>query len=107
MRPVSSCSARLVGTEMAAPCIMLVAAEASGDHLGAGLARALRTRLGPEARFVGVGGARMAAEGIESPFDIRSLSVLGLVEGLLAYPRVLRRAADTAALARRERPDAA
>ncbi|MDO9607863.1 MAG: lipid-A-disaccharide synthase, partial [Brevundimonas sp.] len=47
--------------------IMLVAAEASGDALGAGLARALKTRLGDAVSFVGVGGPRMAAEGVVSP----------------------------------------
>jgi len=89
-------------------CIMLVAAEASGDVLGAGLARALRRRLGAgNVRFVGVGGAAMAAEGVESPFDIGALSILGLFEGLMAYPKVLARVRDTATLAARERPDVA
>jgi lipid-A-disaccharide synthase len=88
-------------------CIMLVAAEASGDALGAGLMRALRRRLGEGVRFVGVGGARMAAEGLESPFDIADLSILGWAEGIKAYPRVVRRADETAALAAREKPDAA
>lgn len=88
-------------------CILLVAAEASGDRLGADLARALRVRLGDKVRFVGIGGTAMAAEGIESPFDVGELSVLGLIEGLAAYPRVLRRAAEVADLAKRERPDAA
>jgi lipid-A-disaccharide synthase len=87
--------------------VMLVAAEASGDERGAGLARALKRRLGEGVRFVGVGGERMAAEGVASPFDITQLSILGLLEGLLAYPRVVRRADDTAALAARERPDVA
>lgn len=87
--------------------VMLVAAEASGDERGAGLARALRRRLGEGVRFVGVGGERMAAEGVESPFDIAQLSILGLLEGLVAYPRVVRRADQTAALALRERPDVA
>ena len=88
-------------------CVMLVAAEASGDDRGAGLARALRARLGDGVRFVGVGGARMAAEGIVSPFDISQLSILGLLEGLLAYPKVKARVADTVALAAREKPDVA
>lgn len=88
-----------------APKILLVAGEASGDALGAGLARALRERLGA-VRFVGVGGARMAAEGVESPFDIAQLSVLGFAEGIAAYRRVVARADETAALAARERPDA-
>ena len=87
--------------------VMLVAAEASGDDRGAGLARALKRRLGDGVRFVGVGGARMRAEGVESPFDIADLSIFGLTEGLLAYPKVIRRADETAALAARETPDVA
>lgn len=85
--------------------IMLVAAEASGDALGAGLAKSLRTRL-PGTNFVGVGGPKMAAEGVVSPFDIAELSILGWIEGLRAYKRVKARVADTVALAVRERPDA-
>ena len=85
--------------------VMLVAAEASGDSLGAGLAQALRARLSDIA-FVGVGGPKMAAEGVESPFDIAQLSILGWLEGLRAYGRVKARVADTVALAVRERPDA-
>ena len=86
-------------------CVMLVAAEASGDDRGAGLARALRGRLGDGVRFVGVGGARMAAEGVQSPFDIAELSILGLLEGLMAYRKVIARVEDTVALAQREKPD--
>lgn len=86
--------------------IMLVAAEASGDALGAGLAHALKMRLGADVAFVGVGGPRMAAEGVVSPFDIAELSILGWIEGLKAYGLVKRRVADTVALAEAERPDA-
>jgi lipid-A-disaccharide synthase len=86
---------------------MLVAAEASGDDRGAGLARALKRRLGDGVRFVGVGGERMAAEGVDSPFNIADISILGLLEGLLAYPKIVRRADETAALAGREKPDVA
>ncbi len=90
-----------------APCIMLVAAEASGDALGAGLMRALRRRLASEPRFVGVGGPQMIAEGLNSPFDIAELSIFGWIEGLKAYGKVVARADQTAALAVRERPDVA
>ena len=86
---------------------MLTAAEPSGDALGADLIAALRRRLGPDTCFVGLGGARMAAEGVTSPFDIAELSVMGLLEGLLAFRRVARRADQVAALAVRERPDVA
>ncbi|MFC5374635.1 lipid-A-disaccharide synthase [Brevundimonas faecalis] len=86
--------------------VMLVAAEASGDALGAGLARALKARLGRDVVFVGVGGPKMAAEGVASPFDIAELSILGWIEGLKAYGRVKKRVAETAALAEAEKPDA-
>ena len=84
---------------------MLVAAEASGDALGAGLAQALRARRADVA-LTGVGGPRMAAEGIVSPFDIAQLSIFGWVDGLRAYGRVKARVAETVALAVRDRPDA-
>lgn len=88
--------------------VMLVAAEASGDNLGAGLAQAIKARVGAGGvRFVGVGGPRMAEEGVDSPFDIADLSVLGWIEGLRAYGRVRRRVAETVALAVREKPDVA
>ena len=87
--------------------VMLVAAEASGDILGAELAAALRRGPGGGVRFVGVGGTRMRAEGVDSPFDIADLSILGIFEGVRAYPRVKRRVRETVALAVRERPDIA
>ena len=86
--------------------VMLVAAEASGDALGAGLAKALKSRLGADVAFVGVGGPRMAEQGVASPFDIAELSILGWIEGLRAYGKVKARVAETAALAAREKPDA-
>ncbi len=88
--------------------VMLVAAEASGDALGAGLARALKARLGADGvRFVGVGGPRLAEQGVISPFDIAELSILGLFDGLKAYGRVKARVRDTIALAVRQQPDVA
>ncbi|MEY3260862.1 MAG: lipid-A-disaccharide synthase, partial [Pseudomonadota bacterium] len=86
---------------------MLVAAEASGDTLGAGLARVLKARLGDGVRFVGIGGEKMAAQGIVSPFEISELSILGILEGVAAYGRVVKRADEAASLAVREQPDVA
>lgn len=87
--------------------VMLVAAEASGDSLGAGLARALKARLGDGVRFIGVGGSKMAAQGVQSPFDIADLSILGIFEAIPAYPRIRRRVAETAAMAVADKPDVA
>ena len=67
----------------------LVAGEASGDILGAGLIRALRERV-PEATFEGVAGPAMLAAGCEQWEPSESLAVMGLVEPLRHIPRLLR-----------------
>jgi lipid-A-disaccharide synthase len=71
------------------PCrIAIVAGEASGDLLGAGLMQELKRRL-PAAVFEGIGGPRMQAQGCASLCDMDDLSVIGL-EGLAKIPGVLR-----------------
>jgi lipid-A-disaccharide synthase len=67
--------------------IFLVAAESSGDALGADLARVLKERYS-SLQLAGVGGALMEAEGLKSLADISGLAVLGFIDGLLAYKRV-------------------
>lgn len=75
--------------------MFLVAAEASGDALGADLAHALRER-DPTLEIAGVGGAHMAEEGIATRADIRGLAILGFFDGVRAYSRVKRAVAETA-----------
>lgn len=64
-----------------APVFYLIAGEASGDLLGAGLIAALRRRYA-DARFVGIGGECMQKEGLETLFPMHELSVMGVFEVL-------------------------
>lgn len=69
--------------------IGLVAGEASGDQLGAGLIRAL-SGMYPDSQFEGVAGPAMQEAGCVAWEDSEALSVMGLVEPLREIPRLLR-----------------
>jgi lipid-A-disaccharide synthase len=73
----------------------MVAGEDSGDLLGAELIEAIRANH-PDAQFVGVGGPRMRAVGLDAWHDISELSVMGLAEVLRHLPRLLRLRASLA-----------
>ena len=88
------------------PLFYIIAGEASGDLLGAGLIRALRDLTGGMSRFVGIGGDRMAEEGLVSLFPISEMAVMGVFEILPHAPRLLRRVAETVDNVTKHRPDA-
>jgi lipid-A-disaccharide synthase len=84
--------------------VALVAGEASGDTLGAGLIQALR-RHEPDAEFFGVAGPKMRAAGCEMWEPAESLAVMGLYDVLRELPRLWRLIAHLRASFIAARPD--
>jgi lipid-A-disaccharide synthase len=73
--------------------IFISAGEASGEHYGALLTAALRKQLaadGQSASFFGMGGSRMAAEGLECVVRSEDMAVMGLTEVVRHLPRIWR-----------------
>lgn len=81
----------------------LIAGEVSGDTLGAGLMKAI-LRHDPEAKFIGIGGPKMIAQGLDSPFKMEELSVMGIFEVLSHAVPILRIRSKITKLLLKERP---
>lgn len=88
------------------PLVFLIAGEPSGDALGARLMAALKKQTRGKIRFAGVGGEKMADEGLVSLFPMRDIAVMGLIEVIPRLKTILARIALTAARAERLDPDA-
>jgi lipid-A-disaccharide synthase len=71
------------------PIIALVAGESSGDQLGAALISKLKLQY-PHAQFVGIGGEKMQAAGMECWWDCGELALFGLFEVLSHLPRLMK-----------------
>ena len=75
------------------PTIFISAGEVSGEHYGALLVAALKERLaasGQSAIFIGMGGERMAAEGLKCVVRAEDMAVMGLTEVVRHLPRIYR-----------------
>jgi lipid-A-disaccharide synthase len=69
--------------------VLISAGEVSGDIVGALLARKLR-EVEPRAEIFGVGGARMAAAGVEIDAHTNHLGTVGVTEAVRAIPAFAR-----------------
>ena len=85
--------------------VYIVAGEASGDVLGARLMRAMRAQR-DGLTFAGIGGARMAEEGLETLFPMHELALMGLAEVLPKLRALKRRMDETVADIAARRPAA-
>jgi len=65
--------------------VMIIAGEASGDLHGSGLVRELK-KQNPSVDVVGVGGDRMAREGMRVVYHIRELGFMGFLEVIKHLP---------------------
>ncbi len=84
--------------------VYLIAGESSGDVLGAKLLAALRDRV-PAIEAAGIGGDRLAEQGMASLFPMRDLALMGILEVLPNIRRLARRLDETVADITARRPD--
>src|SRR5438874_210794 len=96
----------MTGRGDSAPFIFVIAGEPSGDALGGALIAALRERSSGGLRIAGIGGERMAEQGLTSLVPLSDLAVAGVAEVLPRAPLILRRVRETARKVRELRPDA-
>ena len=76
--------------------VFIIAGEESGDVLGAGLMAELKALHPGGARFRGIGGARMQAQGLVPQFPMEDITAMGFAQVAAGLPRILRRMNETA-----------
>ena len=87
-----------------AKTVYLIAGEASGDFLGSGLMKALKT-LSPDVNIIGIGGPLMEIEGLKSLFSMQELSLMGIAEILPHAFHILKRLRQTVNDILQNKPD--
>lgn len=85
--------------------VFFVIGEASGDRLGASLARSLKDKHGNAIAFEGLAGEGLQAAGVTSLFDIEDIAVMGLGPVVVRLPTIFRRLSDTVNAILASRPD--
>lgn len=84
--------------------VLISAGEASGDRLGAGLARALRSRR-PDIELFGMGGPAMESAGVRILQSASEVAVVGILEVIAHLPAVRRAMARLREALESLRPD--
>ncbi len=84
--------------------IMIIAGEASGDVHGANLAKELY-RLKPDLKIFGLGSERMRHAGVETIYDIKDISVVGVTEVIPRLFSIWKVYRGLSSIIRKEPPD--
>jgi lipid-A-disaccharide synthase len=85
--------------------VAIVVGEESGDQLGFKLMQALRLATKSQISFRGVGGTRMADEGLASLFPLHDIAVMGFTAVVPRLPTLVRRVYATVDAIVRNPPD--
>ncbi len=83
--------------------IYIIAGEASGDNLGSKLMAALKNA--GKVEFFGLGGDKMAKEGLNSVFPMSEISLMGFLEIIPHIPNLLDRINQTVEDIEKHKPD--
>ena len=86
------------------PHIYISAGEASGDLLGAHLAKAIQQK-NSHVKLTGMGSTRMSQAGVSLAFDANRLSVVGIAEVITHLPQIISTIRKIKQYLRDERPD--
>ena len=84
--------------------VFIVAGEPSGDIHAAKLVSALKA-ISPKTKFFGNGGDKMAESGVKIIHHINDMSVMGFIEVIKHYPRLLKILKDTTSSIKKIKPD--
>jgi len=84
--------------------IFIVAGEPSGDVHAEKLVSALKA-ISPKTKFFGNGGDKMAESGVEIIHHINDMSVMGFVEVIKHYPKLLNIFENTISMIKKIKPD--
>ena len=71
------------------PTFFLIAGEKSGDDLGHKLIEFLYRKF-PKCRIIGVGGDKMRSAGLQPILKMEELQVMGFIDVLLDFPKILK-----------------
>lgn len=91
---------------MRGECFYILAGDTSADLLAARLMCAIHSELNKPINWIGIGGEQMQKQGLETSIAISSLSLIGILDAVTSYNRLLKIAKEQVAQIMVARPKA-